>query len=322
MHLKLTDFGTTKQLEGGDAKNARSNSFVGTAEYVSPELLNVKETCAASDLWALGVIVFQFLTGRMAFHGPTQYVTFQNVIHRRIEYPQEEFPEHAKDLCESLLKMEPDERLGAGPGGYAKLKAHPLFEGIDWQNLASSTPPSAAAHPTKWTWASDEKAAAEKAAADAETGGDSASSPSSSAGGGGDKRASLASSAASSSSSSSSDLEQNYNKQATEQWSKHLNKGEHALKAGVIWKRRKMSVKKRMLLLTDRPRLVYIDMRADETMGEIPFTADMKLDVKGKKIFHIKTPGRRWILEDSSKNAQLWVSAIQVQHRRFMSSTQ
>src|SRR3989338_6161775 len=122
MHLKLTDFGTSKQLEGSDTL-ARSNSFVGTAEYVCPELLNVKETSAASDLWALGVIVYQLLTGRMPFHGATQYLTFQNVLNRRLLFPQQSFDPDAKDLIEKLLQVDPTSRLGAGPDGYALLKS-------------------------------------------------------------------------------------------------------------------------------------------------------------------------------------------------------
>jgi 3-phosphoinositide dependent protein kinase-1 len=88
MHVKLTDFGTSTQLnaeasEGSsdpsDPTISRSTSFVGTAEYVPPELLKDKFCCPASDLWALGAMIFQMMTGRMAFHGATQFLTFQIV---------------------------------------------------------------------------------------------------------------------------------------------------------------------------------------------------------------------------------------------------
>lgn len=51
-HVKITDFGEAKVI--GTAPGARSGSFVGTAEYMSPELVNDRSSYLASDLWALG----------------------------------------------------------------------------------------------------------------------------------------------------------------------------------------------------------------------------------------------------------------------------
>ena len=310
MHLKLTDFGTSKELEGGDTL-ARSNSFVGTAEYVCPELLNVKETSGASDLWALGVIVFQLLTGRMAFHGATQYLTFQNVLHRRFSFPQQPFDPHAKDLIEQLLQLDPAARLGAGPGGYDRLKAHPFFEGIDWLALPDTIPPEIKASSTQWTWEGEESPPAfctSTSTTGASTGGVEAVDPASS---------DALTSSTSSPASSSAQTPMAYDVQATEAFSKHLIKGERVLKSGVIYKRRRISVRKRHLLLTSTPRLVYIDPTSDETKGEIPISAEMKIEVKSSKSFVILTPGRKWNLEDANKNAQLWASAIKVQLSKF-----
>lgn len=300
MHLKLTDFGTSKELQGAETL-ARSNSFVGTAEYVCPELLSVKENSAASDLWALGVIIYQMLTNRLAFHGSTQYLTFQNVLHRKFAWPQQPMDPDARDLIENLLQLEPSARLGVGLGGYDKLKAHPFFTGIDWTSLSQTTPPPFESSGIVWTWESDATASSSGAA-------------------GGDHQAADSSSAQQSTGGSDEHQQQQqqqqqqaYDTKATQDFGKHLNKDEKVLKAGTIWKRRKLSVKKRTLLLTSTPRLVYIDPRSDETKGEIPFSEDMKVEIKSKKGFLIKTPGRNWILEDSNKNAQLWVSAIKLQ---------
>lgn len=72
MHILITDFGSAKivnEIEEGkegeeNVERRRRNSFVGTAQYVSPELLTDKPASYASDLWALGCIIYQMITGK------------------------------------------------------------------------------------------------------------------------------------------------------------------------------------------------------------------------------------------------------------------
>ncbi|KAG7004292.1 hypothetical protein G7Y79_00026g058760 [Physcia stellaris] len=144
MHVKITDFGTAKLLdvppksqaasEGLSAadnllegsEESRANSFVGTAEYVSPELLKDKNACKASDLWAFGCIIYQLLAGRPPFKAGNEYLTFQKIIALNYEYPKG-FPEVAKDLVERLLVLDPTRRLTID-----HIKNHEFFDGIKW----------------------------------------------------------------------------------------------------------------------------------------------------------------------------------------------
>ncbi|KKK17475.1 hypothetical protein ARAM_005160 [Aspergillus rambellii] len=125
MYVKITDFGTAKILksqpsnsnQGGipslDAdmpEEERASSFVGTAEYVSPELLTDKNACKASDLWAFGCIIYQLIAGRPPFKAGNEYQTFQKIVALDYEFPVG-FPSIARDLVERLLVLDPARRL-------------------------------------------------------------------------------------------------------------------------------------------------------------------------------------------------------------------
>ncbi|KAF9182586.1 pkb-activating kinase-like protein, partial [Haplosporangium sp. Z 11] len=135
MYAKLTDFGTAKMLESSEdgTESDRANSFVGTAEYVSPELLTEKAACKSSDLWALGCIIYQLLAGRPPFKGSNEYQTFQKIVKLEYIFPPG-FPKVAMDLVSRLLVHDPNERLGAN-NRIDQLKEHPFFEGVQWSEL-------------------------------------------------------------------------------------------------------------------------------------------------------------------------------------------
>lgn len=143
MHIKITDFGTAKLLrdpreargqDNGDRggpdpgkseteDDNRAASFVGTAEYVSPELLTHKNACKASDLWAFGCIIYQLLAGRPPFKAGSEYLTFQKIVNLEYEFPPG-FPSAARDLVERLLVLDPARRLTI-----EHIKNHEFFDG-------------------------------------------------------------------------------------------------------------------------------------------------------------------------------------------------
>eukprot|EP01103_Thecamoeba_quadrilineata_P019774 TRINITY_DN816_c0_g1_i1.p1 TRINITY_DN816_c0_g1~~TRINITY_DN816_c0_g1_i1.p1 ORF type:complete len:355 (+),score=50.43 TRINITY_DN816_c0_g1_i1:30-1067(+) len=140
MHLKLIDFGTAKCLENeSEGTLVKTFSFVGTAEYVSPELLNDYPADYSSDLWALGCILFQLTSGRSPFKGETDYATFQLILSLTLEYP-EDFPADTRDLVDKLLVLDPTQRLGVA--SFEPIKKHKLFgDDFPWESLHTQTPP-------------------------------------------------------------------------------------------------------------------------------------------------------------------------------------
>ncbi|WAQ89906.1 hypothetical protein PtA15_11A598 [Puccinia triticina] len=146
MRIKIADFGSAKILNtAANEQDAgeRSHSFVGTAEYVSPELLVQKTTSKSSDLWAFGCVLFQMIAGLPPFRSRSEYLTFQKITHLEYEFPAG-FPTEAQDLVARLLVLEPERRIGASPehGGIEEIKAHPFFAPLDWHRLWEQDPPT------------------------------------------------------------------------------------------------------------------------------------------------------------------------------------
>ncbi|XP_043860738.1 putative 3-phosphoinositide-dependent protein kinase 2 [Dromiciops gliroides] len=140
MHIQVTGFGPAKRLPSW-WKKARACSFVGTPQYVAPELLTPDGARKSTDLWILGCLLYYLGTGRSPFQAENDYLTFLKIIQLAYDFPKEFFPK-AKDLVEKLLVSDPTKRVGCEEmGGYGALKAHPFFENITWDTLHLQTPP-------------------------------------------------------------------------------------------------------------------------------------------------------------------------------------
>lgn len=159
MHLQIADFGTVKILDpeeirtkpeknidddspSTERERSRKMSFVGTPQYVSPEILRHREDTRASDLWAFGCIIYQMISGLPPFRAPNEFLTFQKIFRLEYDFP-EGFPPEAKDLVEKLLVLDHNKRLGVEDKGdiYETIRNHPFFDGIDWDNIWDQTPP-------------------------------------------------------------------------------------------------------------------------------------------------------------------------------------
>ncbi|ODQ51010.1 kinase-like protein, partial [Saitoella complicata NRRL Y-17804] len=148
-HLKLTDFGLSRMGLIGRQHRAQAhvqttdrNSpelFVGTPDYLAPETIKGTGQDEMSDWWSLGCILFEFMFGVPPFHDETPEKVFENILERRIIWPEEEdgdehlISEQARDLINRLLCVDQTQRLGAN--GADEVTSHPFFKGINWEHL-------------------------------------------------------------------------------------------------------------------------------------------------------------------------------------------
>ncbi|XP_074578914.1 LOW QUALITY PROTEIN: serine/threonine-protein kinase UCNL-like [Curcuma longa] len=123
----------------GESGDGRAFSFVGTEEYVSPEVVRGEGHGLAVDWWALGVLAYEMAYGRTPFKGRSRKETFRNVLSLSPEFPGNRRCDLA-DLIERLLAKDPARRLGS-TGGADEVRAHPFFRGVRWDLLADITRP-------------------------------------------------------------------------------------------------------------------------------------------------------------------------------------
>lgn len=102
--LKIADFGWSVH-----APSSRRETLCGTMDYLPPEMVESSVYDEKVDLWALGVLIYEFLVGKPPFESSSAKTTYDRI--RRVDL---KFPAHvsddAKDLISKLLQKEPNKR--------------------------------------------------------------------------------------------------------------------------------------------------------------------------------------------------------------------
>ncbi|CAG8593254.1 13210_t:CDS:10 [Ambispora gerdemannii] len=164
-HIMLSDFDLSKQSHpanmpcivknsSGNAPpsidtksciaNLRTNSFVGTEEYIAPEVIKGYGHSSAVDWWTLGILIYEMLYGITPFKGQSRNATFSNILKNDVYFPEPAGSVPVSNLCKSLIRKllckDENRRLGSKAGA-SDVKAHPFFKSTQWALLRHATPP-------------------------------------------------------------------------------------------------------------------------------------------------------------------------------------
>ncbi|WWC60801.1 uncharacterized protein I303_103377 [Kwoniella dejecticola CBS 10117] len=162
-HIMLSDFDLSKQSgEAGGAPagikhggpngtilvdtrsciaDFRTNSFVGTEEYIAPEVIKGHSHSSAVDWWTLGILVYEMIFATTPFKGPNRNATFANVMKNEVFYPEHQpVSSFCKSFIRKLLIKDENKRLGSSSGA-SEVKSHKWFGTVNWGLLRNMTPP-------------------------------------------------------------------------------------------------------------------------------------------------------------------------------------
>ncbi|KAG9245541.1 kinase-like domain-containing protein [Calycina marina] len=167
-HIMLSDFDLSKQSDPGgkptmiygrngnnsnspgqvDTKscinNFRTNSFVGTEEYIAPEVIKGCGHTSAVDWWTVGILVYEMLYGTTPFKGKNRNATFANILRDDVPFPENSGSPQISNLCKSLIRKllikDENRRLGSRAGA-SDIKTHPFFRTTQWALIRHMKPP-------------------------------------------------------------------------------------------------------------------------------------------------------------------------------------
>ncbi|KAI0092772.1 Pkinase-domain-containing protein [Irpex rosettiformis] len=161
-HIMLSDFDLAKQSSERGGKPAtihqeengiplidtrsctadfRTNSFVGTEEYIAPEVIQTSGHTSAVDWWTLGILIYEMIYATTPFKGVERNSTFHNIMNLTVRFRETPKVSSAcKDVILRLLDKRETTRLGSKSGA-SEVKQHKWFAKINWGLLRNTQPP-------------------------------------------------------------------------------------------------------------------------------------------------------------------------------------
>ena len=130
-HVRITDFGLSKD---NFKKRDRAQSFCGSPEYMSPDMLSKEFHTRMVDFYSLGALLYELLTGLPPFYSHDRDEMYHNIVNKELAGFPQSLSKEAIQLLKGLLKKDPEERIGF-QRGIEEVKAMEFFKGVNWALL-------------------------------------------------------------------------------------------------------------------------------------------------------------------------------------------
>jgi TolB-like protein/Tfp pilus assembly protein PilF len=129
--LKVLDFGLSRRIETKISEETtqydkswdEQHSITGTLPYIAPELLRGQEANARSDIWALGVLLYEMATGRRPFRGATAFELSAAILREAPPPANPPLPPVLQSVIDRCLDKDPGQRYHSGGEARAALEA-------------------------------------------------------------------------------------------------------------------------------------------------------------------------------------------------------
>ena len=138
-YIKLCDFGASVHFQG----TKKENSFAGSPEYASPEMIAHEGHTIMSDWWSFGILIYELLYGITPFFNMDKSRMYELIEIGELKFPKFikiegtnkplKISDEAKNIITKLLEKNPGSRLGKT--GLNEIKSHPFFGNLNFENL-------------------------------------------------------------------------------------------------------------------------------------------------------------------------------------------
>jgi serine/threonine protein kinase len=125
-HAKLADFGLAKEKVN---QVNPAMTMAGTPAYLPPEIVAKKGATTASDIYGLGPLFFELLTGETPYYSEDIDTLFQNIKNSKLSIP-DYISDQSKDFITQVMNKDPTKRPQI-----SQIKRHQLFRKLNWEAL-------------------------------------------------------------------------------------------------------------------------------------------------------------------------------------------